>query len=238
VTRRPALAALAAAVAAGAIGCSNITEQNGIAGLEIFLPNPPTVEVGQTIVLHARALDRSGNEVSAAITWISPDPAVSLTQDGMLTGLIGGATARVQAQTDAIVSDFQTINVAFRPDTLALPGAAALTVAPGEQSSAPLVAALFTLQGGTAQPLSGREIVYEVTSPVFADPSQRTVELAGGVLELTATTGGDGAPTPPVTLNRVAGATAPPTATVSVRAVTAAGATVPGSGQQFTITFQ
>ncbi|HEY6948611.1 MAG TPA: hypothetical protein VI297_07335, partial [Gemmatimonadales bacterium] len=97
---RPLVPALA-----GVLGCSNLTEAGGVSGLEIRVPRPAAVEVGQTIQLAARALDRQGDSVGAAVTWLTPDTTVTLTTDGLLTGRTGGQSARVQAQAGTIVSD-------------------------------------------------------------------------------------------------------------------------------------
>lgn len=226
------------ALAATVLGCSNLAEVDGIAGLEIIIPRNASVEVGQTIQLQARAFDRSGQTVSAPVTWVALDNTVTLTSDGMLTGVTGGTTARVQAQAGSIVSDLVTFTVLVRPDTLAISGDSMVTVAAGAASSPPLVAGLFSRQAGALQGVAGRTITYTVTDPTFADPAQRTVELNGGVLTLAATTAGDGFPSPAVTLSRVAGQTAPAAAIVTVTATTAAGTPVPGSGQRFIVTFQ
>lgn len=215
-------------------GCGNLPEENGVAQLEVIHPGP--VEVGQTIMLRARALDARGDSVGATITWTTPDTTVILTPEGRLTGRTGGTTARVQAQAGSLASDFVTVTVTPRPDTLAIAGDSVLTVAPGAAASAPLLASLRSLQ--PAGPLAGRTITYTVAAPVFADLSQRTVELPGGVLALAAVTGADGTPASPVTLNRVAGQPAPDSAIVTVTATTATGATVPGSGQRFVVHFQ
>jgi hypothetical protein len=223
-------------MAVGALaGCGNLTEQDGVAGLEIRVPRPATVEVGQTTQLSARALDRQGDSVAAAVTWLTPDTTVTITPDGRLTGRTSG-TARVQAGVGTIVSDFVTFTVNPRPDTLALTGDSILTVAPGVGTSAPLVASIQSF--APAEPLSGEVITYTVTAPVFADPTQRTVELPGGLLSLAAITGADGTSVTPVTLNRVTGQPSPDSAIVTVAAVTAAGTTVPGSGQRFIVHFQ
>ena len=216
-------------------GCSNLTEQGGVAGLEIRVPRPATVEVGQTIQLSARAFDRQGDSVAVAVTWLTPDTTVTITPDGRLTGRTSG-TARVQAGVGTIVSDFVTFTVNPRPDTLALSGDSILTVAPGVGISAPLVASIRSF--APAEPLSGEVIIYTITAPVFADPTQRTVELPGGLLILAAITAADGTPATPVTLNRVTGQPSPDSAIVTVAAVTAAGTAVPGSGQRFIIHFQ
>ena len=88
------------------------------------------------------------------------------------------------------------------------------------------------------QPVSSGTIDYTVTSPAFPDPAGRTIELTGGGLTLAARTGGDGTPAAAVLLSRVAGRTAPPEAVVTVRATTATGAPVAGSGQRFRVQFQ
>jgi hypothetical protein len=227
-------ACLAAGLALG--GCSGLSDEGGVAGLEIQYPQDRQVEAGQTIILTARALDSSGRPVDAAITWLTPDTTISLTGDGQLTGRTGGTTGRVQAQAGALASEFVTFTVRPRPDTLVLSPDSVLTVATDTPASAALVASLrsFTPE----QAVSGGVITYTVTSPAFADPAERTVELPGGLLVLAATTGGDGASATPVTLARVAGRTAPATAIVTVTAVTATGTTVPGSGQRFRIQFE
>lgn len=224
------------AVFAAVAGCSNLTEEGGLAGLEIRIPRPPVVQVGQTIQLSARALDRQGDSVGATITWLTPDTTVTLTPGGQLTGRTGGGTARVQAEVGTLVSDFVTFTVNPRPDTLKLVGDSVLTVAAGVTASAALRAALESF--APPQPLAGDVITYAITAPVFPDPTQRTVELPGGVLTLDATTGFDGSPSTPVTVNRVAGRTSPDSAIVTVTALTAAGTLVPGSGQRFIVRFQ
>ncbi len=225
-----------AAVFAAVAGCSNLTEAGGIAGLEVRVPRVPVVEVGQTIQLSARALDRQGDSVAAAITWLTPDTTVILTPTGLLTGRTGGTTARVQAQVDSLVSDFVTFRVNPRPDTLKIVGDSIFVVAAGVASSAPLVASLQSFVPAMA--LAGDVITYTIVAPVFADPAQRAAELPGGVLTLDAITGLDGSPSSPVTVNRVTGVTSPDSAIVTIGALTASGATVPGSGQRFIVRFQ
>jgi hypothetical protein len=77
-------------------------------------------------------------------------------------------------------------------------------------------------------------VVYTVTSP--PDVGDHTVELPGGVLIDTVSTGpaGDAGA---VTLNRTA-LPSPDTAIVQVRSYRASGADVPGSGQRFIVLFQ
>ena len=207
-----------------------------MAGLEIVVPRPASLEVGQTITLTARALDASGNQVDAPIVWRTPDTTLIVTPEGQITGRTGGSTGRVQAQAGALASDFVIFTVRPRPDTLVLSADSVLAVAVDVPASAPLVATLRSFTPD--QPVTGGTIVYTVTSPVFADPLSRTVELNGGVLTLAALTGNDGAPATAVLLSRVARQTAPGEAVVTVSATTAAGTTVAGSGQRFRVQFQ
>jgi hypothetical protein len=227
-------ACLAACLALG--GCSGLSEEGGVAGLEIVVPRPASLEVGQTITLTARALDASGNQVDAPIVWRTPDTTLIVTPEGQITGRTGGSTGRVQAQAGALASDFVIFTVRPRPDTLVLSADSVLTVAVDVAASAPLVATLRSFTPD--QPVAGGTIVYTITSPVFADPLSRTVELNGGVLTLAALTGNDGAPATAVLISRVAGQTAPGEAVVTVSATTAAGTTVAGSGQRFRVQFQ
>jgi hypothetical protein len=227
---------LAAMGLTAAAGCANLTDEGGVAGLEIRYPPDRVVEVGQTIVLRARALNAQGDSVAATVTWLTPDTTVTLTSDGHLTGRTGGSSAQVQAQVGSLVSDFVTFTVNARPDTLVITGDSVLTVGSGTTASAPLLASLQTFD--PAGPLSARVIVYRIVAPVFADPAQRSVELPGGVLALEAETGGDGTPVTPVTVSRVAGQATPDSAIVTVVATTATGAVVPGSGQRFIVRFQ
>jgi hypothetical protein len=227
-------ACLAACLALG--GCSGLTEEGGVAGLEILVPRPAALEVGQTISLTARALDASGNQVDAPIVWRTPDTTLTVTSEGQVTGRTGGSTGRVQAQAGALASDFVTLTVRPRPDTLVLSADSVLTVATDAPASPPLVASLRSFTPD--QPLEGGTIVYAVSAPVFADAASRTVELNGGVLTLAAVTGSAGTPVTAVLLSRVPGQTAPAEAVVTVSATTATGATVSGSGQRFRIQFE
>lgn len=218
-------------------GCANLTSENGVVRLEVRTPRNPVVEVGQTIQLQAAAFNADGDTVrDAAIVWVTPDTTVVLTPGGQLTGRTGGQSARVQAQLDSLISDFITFSVEPRPDTLVIAGDSILTVPAGTASSGPLLASLRSFD--PAGPLPSRAIGYSITAPPFADPGQRTVELPGGVLTLSATTGADGTPASPVTVSRVAGRPTPDSAIVTVAATTATGTVVHGSGQRFIIRFQ
>jgi hypothetical protein len=100
-------------------------------------------------------------------------------------------------------------------------------------ASTPLVVQLQSFAAAT--PLPSRPVVYTVTSP--PDLGTRSVELPGGVLIDTVSTGSTGL-NETVTLSRVAGIPSPDTAIVQVRSYRSSGADVPGSGQRFIVLFQ
>jgi hypothetical protein len=213
-------------------GCSDLEEgAGGVVALEIQIPALRTVEVGETVPLTARALDKDGNPVAAEINWRTPDVTLSVDPlSGVITGLTPG-TGRVQAITGLLASELLEFTVIARADTLIVTDSV-FTVAPGVATSPPLVAALQSFS--PAGPLAERPVIYAVTSPAGVVPSP--VVLSTGVVTDTLMTGTDGAVSS-VTLNRVDIAQ-PVTAIVEVRAERTRGSAVPGSGQRFIVTFQ
>ena len=223
--------------------CANIADDgSGVVALEVQQPAPALVEVGDTITLTARALDRDGNPVDVAIDWRTPDPANVFVEatTGRITGLVPGTIGRVQATQGSLVSDLISLNVVPRADTIAIVPDT-LTVDPLSSTSGALVARVSTVIEGGYVGLPGRSVIYEIVEPAFADPAARTVEITGtpaGALADTVITGADGQPPAAVTLSRMPGLTAPDTVEVSVRALRRSGALVPGSGQRFVVVFQ
>lgn len=220
------LASLALSVVA--LGCSNLTEgAGGVVGIDIRTPTLKTIEVGETLLLSAQALDKNGNPVSATITWRAPDPTLTVDQSGAITGVSPG-TGRVQAFVGSLASSLESFTVIARADTLIVTDSL-FTVAPGVAASAPLVTTVRSLS--PAGPLPSWPVVYTVISP-----TDSSVQLPGGVQVATIPTGTDGAVSS-VTLTRL-NAAQPATAIVEVRSFRTRGGTVPGSGQRFTVTFQ
>ena len=214
------------------LGCSNLTEgPGGVVELEISTPAAREVEVGETLQLTARALDRDGNPLDVPITWLSSDPALTVDNSGLVTGVAPGE-AQVQASVGSLSSGQILLTAIARADTLVIVSDSVIIVPVGAAASPPL--AVQVLSFSSADPLPNRPVVYTVTSP--ADVGDHTVELPGGVLIDTISTGpaGDAGA---VTLNRTA-IPSPDTAIVQVRSYRASGADVPGSGQRFIVLFQ
>ena len=214
------------------LGCSNLTEgPGGVVELEISTPATREVEVGETLQLTARALDRDGNPLDVPITWLSSDPALTVDHSGLVTGVAPGE-AQVQASVGSLSSGQILLTAIARADTLVIVSDSVIIVPAGAPASAALAVQLRSFS--SADPLSNRPVVYTVTSP--PDVGEHTVELPGGVLIDTISTGADGN-AGAVTLNRT-GIPSPDTAIVQVRSYHASGADVPGSGQRFIVLFQ
>ena len=229
MTRRIGLLVLAAV-----LGCSGLTEsESGVVGIEVRVTGPDTVEVGESIQLSARPLDKNGDSAAAAVTWVSADTSATIDPTtGILTGVSPG-TARVQASVGSLSSAIITFAVIPPADTLAFAGDSVFTLPAGTAVSPALLTSLQSFHPAGALP--GRGVIYAITSP---DPSAGAlgVTLVNGLAVDTVLTGSDG--TASNALSVVTGATPPPSVIVEVRAQRTRGATVPGSGQRFTVQFQ
>jgi hypothetical protein len=217
-----------------ALGCSGLEEGDTIVvQLEVVSPAVDNLEVGEQLQLSARALNSNGEVVDAPITWRTPDPTVTVDEaTGLVTGVSPG-TARVQASSGSLSSDFVSFNVIAAADTLIIVGDSVLTIPVEPGATNPLTVRLESFN--PAGPLANRPVLYEITRPVAGDAP--VVILSGNVQQATGTTGSDGVAAN-VALARVPGTTPPDTAIVVVSASRSGGAPVPGSGQRFIVVFQ
>jgi hypothetical protein len=222
--------------------CSDLTADNGgVVSLEVQRPEPATVEVGDTIQLTARALDRNGEPVDATIIWRTSDSTLSVdSTTGRVTGRVANQPGRVQASETTLSSQPITLSVLAAADSLAVPPDT-LIVAAGVTASAPLAATVLSRSDTAASgfvPAAGTRMIFSITEPVFSDPAARTVELPSGVLADTLPSDATGQALPDVTVNRVAGKTVPDTVRVTVGALHRSGKPVAGSGQVILVVFQ
>ena len=99
-------------------GCGSLTDQGGgVVALEVTgLTNLP-LTVGQSLTLHARALDIQGDSVAADLFWRTPDTAlVTLdTVRGVVFARTNTGIARVQARVGALLSN--VISITLRDST-------------------------------------------------------------------------------------------------------------------------
>jgi hypothetical protein len=215
------------------LGCSGLDEgEGGAVSLQVEVPVPATLEVGDALQLTATALDADGNPVDVPITWRAADPTVTVSPTGLVTGVSVGS-GRVQARNGALGSNLVTMTVIARADTLILPGDSVLTVAADVGTSADLVTALRTFSPDA--PVATRPVIYAITSP--APGTAPSVTLTGGAQTDTVNTGADGTVTG-MQVIRVPGRPPVDSAIVTVRAERTRGAPVPGSGQRFIIRFE
>ncbi len=232
--RRPPRATLGAVLAAAVLGCSDIEGTDGVIALAVAVPTDRALDVGETAQLAAWGLTAEGDSVGADVEWLAADTTVTVDPTGLVTGRYPG-TGRVQAQTGPIASDLVSFTVTATPDTLIVPEPPTLTVAAGAESSDPLLPRLETLDPSV--PVPGAPITLRIIEPVFATPADRTVELTGGLLETTVTTGTAGTPATEIRIHRVLTATQPDSTIVEVTALHD-GAPVPGSGQIIIVYFE
>lgn len=232
-------AARAALLAALVAACGELpTTGDGIAYLEVRVPVPAAVEVGDTLRLTASARTATGDSAAAAVTWATPDTVFTIDpSSGLVTGLVAGQSGRAQARAADIASGFVSISVRARADTLIRLAPAQLTVAAADTASPALAIRLATRAGTTLAGAPGLQVFYRVVDPAFAAAADATVRFRNGQLADTVATGADGTPTVPITLRRVPGRTAPDSATVEVASFRVRGTAVPGSGQRFVIRF-
>jgi hypothetical protein len=226
VSRRLALLLLGALA-----GCSGLQEtEGGVVQLDVTVPGPDSVEVGESIQLSAKPLDKNGDSVGTPVTWLSADATATIDATGLLTGISPGA-ARVQAGVGSLNSELITFAVVAPADTLVLPGDSVLTVPAGTGTSSDMVTRLDSFNPPGALP--GRRVIYAIISPDPAAAPPAVVFSTGAVAD-TLTTGADG--TAAAVLSVIG---APPdTVIVEARATRTRGAVVPGSGQRFIVLFQ
>ena len=216
--------------------CSGLEEgEGGVVAIEVETPEFPTLEVGEQEQVVARALDLNGQVVDVPLEWQSTTAAVTVNGTGLVTGSQPGE-ADVQAFSGSLPSEPVSFEVVLRADTIIIAGDSVFTLATGAEPppTATLTVRLetFTPPG----PISGRPVIFEITSPTPGLTDTAVVQLVGGVQSDTITTGTDG--TAIAEIGAVSQQVPPDTAIVQVRAERTRGAPVPGSGQRFIVLFQ
>ena len=105
---------------ASVLGCSNLTEAaNGVVEVEIRQPAITTIQVGQTLQLIAQALDKNGDPVNVAITWVA-NAMVTVDATGLVTGVAPGE-GLVQAVAGNLSSARLALTVTAAPGPIVGP---------------------------------------------------------------------------------------------------------------------
>jgi hypothetical protein len=98
-----------------ALACSDLTEgAGGVVELEIQQPAITTIEVGQTLQLSARALDKNGDPVAVPITWATSDATLTVDNQGLVTGVSPGP-GQVQAMAGSLSSARVSLTIVAAP---------------------------------------------------------------------------------------------------------------------------
>ena len=201
----------------------------------------PFVEVGDTLRLQARVLDRGGDTIpGAAVSLVVLDTSY-LALDSADFAVIGRATttaARVVAVSGSLRSDPLSLRVpAGHADSLALAGPAADTLAPTDSVSIALSVVVLdlTTAPGTVDSLADRPVRFAIVEPVFARADTATVRLTNDSLGQTVRTGATGIAS--VTVKRKRGVQ-PDSVVVQAVATRSSGAALRGSPLRFVVHFQ
>ena len=186
-------------------------------------PGPDTLEVGESIQLAARPLNKDGDSVGTPVTWLSVDPTATIdAATGVLTGVSAGS-ARVQATVGALGSELITFAVIEPADTLVLTSDSIVTLPADAVTSPATHGAARPLRPRGPGPLAGRGVIYALTSP---DPAAGTPTVApAGLTSSPTRCRPDRTATPRPRLAVVTGSTPPDSAIVTVRAERTRGAT-------------
>ena len=226
--------AVALALAIGSVGCSGLDEgSGGVVGIQVGVPGPDSIEVGESIQLTAKPLDKNGDSAATPIAWVSVDPTASIDPaTGVLTGAAPGA-ARVQATAGSLGSGLITFAVVPSIDTVAIAGDSIFTVAP---DSVPLPGFVARLASANPPgPVAGIRVLFAVTDPNPAAGPPPLVFTSNGLAADTVLSGADGTAT--AALQVVPGMAPPESVVVSFGAHHIRGADVFGSGQRFVLRF-
>lgn len=97
-----------------AAGCSTLPATgDGIVALEVTTPTRLTLRNGDSLTMHARALNIDGDSVEATIIWQTPDTAAISVDSlrGVVVALKATGTGRVQARVGSLRSDLVPITL-------------------------------------------------------------------------------------------------------------------------------
>ena len=221
---------IAGSAVLAAAACSSLGDGNEAVSIELLVPNPASVEVGDTITLRARLLDVNGDSIAGTIRWRTPDTTLTIDSvTGRLTGLIA-TTGRIQALSGSLVvpNPPQVFTIRPHADTLIV-ATDSLGVVPGDSQSAVLAPKVATFADAGVQDAT------LILTMIF--PADSSALLNGTLKADTVLTSASGVPA--VTFRvKQHGAVRPDSAVVQVEARRPSGAVVAGSGQKILVVFQ
>lgn len=197
----------------------------------MFLPDSGAVEIGDTLLPRARALNGRGDSVAATIVWGALDTALVAVVDSTTGATRGKAlgAGRIQARTGTLRSNPLTVRVQTPADSVRAAGAVRDTVdlAAGDSLSDSLTVRVYaTPDDATNRP--GRRVAF---SAAIYPSTGTTVTFQAGDTVLTGTAG-----TTAARLRLTSGQ--PDSVVVTATARRADGQPVPGSPVTFVVEFR
>ena len=212
--------------------CKVSTNLDQVVALEIVLPNGGQVEVGDTLLPRARALNGHGDTITTNIFWVALDTTIITVLDSTTGATLGDAIGqgRLQARVGLLTSNPQTVSVVTHLDSVQA-AAPVLTrdtiiISQPDSISDSLRVQLFATP---AVPV-GRRVVFSATTFPASDP------LVTLVPKDTIFSSGTGLAATQV--RRPAGGTLPDSVVVSATVQRPDGTPIPGSPVTFVVEFR
>ena len=210
--------------------CKVSTNLDQVVALEIVLPNGGQLEVGDTLLPSARALNGHGDTITTDIFWVALDTTIITVLDSTTGATLGDliGQGRLQARVGLLTSNPQTVTVITHLDSVtALPPTLdTITVSQPDTISDSLRVQLFA----TPAVAVGRRVVFSATTFPASDP------LVTLVPKDTIFSSGTGLAATQV--RRPAGGTLPDSVVVSATVQRPDGTPIPGSPVTFVVEFR
>jgi hypothetical protein len=214
-------------------GCSSLSPDfSQVVAIEVSLPYGGNLELGDTLVPRARALNGRGDSVAATIYWRAIDTALVRVLDTTTGATVGKAVGvgQIQARVGNLPSNPTPITILAPADTVFVQGLTRDSVSIGskvDSLSDTLRVEVADTGSGTTTPLSGRPVAFQITYPTDTSaftlvPGDTVLTSASGIAAL---------------LVRLKKRTLPDSVMVTATARRVRGAMIHGSPITFTVKF-
>jgi hypothetical protein len=213
-------------------GCSSLSPDfNQVVALEVSLPFGGSVELGDTLVPSARALDGRGDSVAATIYWASLDTAHVTVLDSTTGATLGKTVGagQIQARVGNLHSNPIAITVLAAADTVLAtsPLRDSVSISTKVDSLSDTLKVEVADTNGGMTGLSGRSVAFQITYPSDTTaftlvPGDTVLTSAAGIAALRI---------------KLKNRALPDSVVVSATARHLRGAAIPGSPITFTVIF-
>ena len=152
--------------------CKVSTNLDQVIALEVVLPNGGQVEVGDTLLPSARALNGHGDTITTDIFWVTLDTTIITVLDSTTGATLGDliGQGRLEARAGLLTSNPQTVTVITHLDSV-LPAAPVLTRDTIILSQADTISDSLRVQLFASPALAvGRRVAFSATTFPASDP--------------------------------------------------------------------